>query len=297
MADPFIKLRPWSESPFWRDDIRLQVWSWARRSGKSFTMAARAMRLNMENPGNLNAYLSANLRLGGEFLLKEATVWQQVLNAWRKAIGAERVQSNIDGLTLEDAADVFEHNKFETRVYHSSTTYSRSVVLPANTQSVGYGGNLFIDEFGRIPDFKDVLEAAMPFLDDNPTLTCIMASTPPPDDAHYSFELTVPPDNDFPVNPAGNWYVSRAGFNVHRVDVWDREAAGFHMHHPITGKPCTPDEHRAASFDKQAWDRNYAMKYLSGGTSAVSLVHLANAQAIGQGMCMAQDVTDQLRAS
>lgn len=44
---PLIQLRPWALRPFWRRDLRIQVWSWARRSGKSFSMAARALEENM----------------------------------------------------------------------------------------------------------------------------------------------------------------------------------------------------------------------------------------------------------
>lgn len=297
MTKPLLQMRPWAVSPFWRDDIRIQVWSWARRSGKSFTMASRALRLNMTNPHNLCTYLSANLRLGGEFLLKEHTVWRLVIDAWRKSLGENhKLETSIDGLSLDDALDIFDHNKFETKIWHSRTSFSRSVVVPATTNAVGYGGHIFVDEFGRIADFRDVLESIMPFMDENPSLTCVMASTPPPDDSHYSYELTVPPDPDFKVNPEGNWYISRAGLDCHRVDAWDRQAAGFHMFHPRTGAECTPEEHREASFDKQAWDRNNALKYIAGGTSALSIISLEYAMAQGRNFGVAVDCTEALSA-
>lgn len=36
----------------------------------------------------------------------------------------------------------------------------------------------------------------------------------------------------------------------------------------------TPEEHRAFAFDKRAWDRNYMLQFLAGGTALVSLAAL-----------------------
>jgi hypothetical protein len=268
-------------------------------------MAARALEENMRTPGNTNTYLSASVKIGGEFLRKEAIVWNLLLDSFRKAIAesGKQLQTfsgdlNIDGLGIDDLCEVFESNKFEARVYHTRTLYSRSMVIAANPDTaVGYGANILIDEFGRIPDFQDVLEAILPFMDENPDLWCIMASTPPPDDAHYSYELTAPPPGtEFPVNPAGNWYQSSMGFNVHRVSIFDRYAAGSPIYHPITREECTPEQHREAAPDKVAWDRNYGVNYISGGTSAVTLTALNHAMALGKDHGLAVDVSDKLVA-
>lgn len=294
---PLVHLRPWSVEPFWRDDLGIQCWSWARRSGKSFTMASKSLRSNMEHRGNLNLFVSASIKIGGEFLLKEAQVWQMVIQKWKAACtqAGLNLTSTIDGLEIDDVADMFEHQKLETKVWHSQTVYSRSIVIAPNPDTaVGWGGNLFIDEFGRIDNFKDVLEAVLPFIDENPQLFCVLASTPPPDDAHYSYELTCPPHDDFPVNPAGNWYVSKAGFHCHRVDVYDRAAAGFPMYDTHNRHVITPEEHRARAFDKTAWDRNYGVKYIRGGSSALSMLAIHAAMEAGAHLCAANSVTEDI---
>jgi len=298
MPEPLVKLRPWQVEPFWRDDCGLLVLSWRRRAGKSHMMASKSLRQMMEKAGILNIFMSASITLGQEFIRKEYEVWQSVLSKFRDAVKAngQKLETSVDGLAEDDFCDVFEHGKLETKIWHDRTTYSRSKVIAPNPgTAVGYGGNLYVDEFGRIENFKDVLEAVMPFIDDNPEFRCMMASTPPPDDAHYSWELTLPPVDDFPVNPKGNWYESQAGFIVHRVDAYDAYAGGHPIYDQKTKQPLSPDEHRAIYFDKAAWDRNYGLKYLTGGTAAVSLAALTRSMELGrQYGCVARDITEEV---
>jgi hypothetical protein len=297
---PAIQMRPWAVRPFWRNDVRIMGWSWARRSGKSFTMAARGMNVNMSKVNNTNTYLSASVKIGGEFLQKEAMVWQILIDGYRKALAETggKLTSSIDGLDFDDICEVFEKQKLECRIWHTSTQYSRSIVVAANPDTaVGYGGNLFIDEFGRIRNFREVWEAVLPFIAGNPELFCIMSSTPPPDDAHFSYEMTAPPPGtEFKINPEGNWYTSTMGIPIHRVTADDRYAAGFPLYHPITGADISPDEDRALAHDKIAWDRNNRVKYTRGGTSAVSLMALNYAMELGREKGMSFDISDQLEA-
>ena len=298
MSQPLVKLRPWQVEPFWKDDVGLLVLSWRRRAGKSHMMASKSLRQMMEKAGILNIFMSASITLGQEFIRKEYEVWTSVLSKFRELTKAsgQMIESNVDGLEVDDFCDLFEHGKLETKIWHDRTTFSRSKVIAPNPgTAVGYGGNLYVDEFGRIANFKEVLEAVMPFIDDNPDFRCVMASTPPPDDAHYSWELTLPPVDDFPINPAGNWYESQAGFIVHRVDAYDAYAGGHPIYDQKTKQPLSPDEHRAIYFDKTAWDRNYGLKYLTGGTAAVSLAALTRSMALGrQYACQARDITEEV---
>jgi hypothetical protein len=299
---PAIQLRPWARKPFWqRDGRRIQAWSWARRSGKSFTMGARGMDENLAKAGNLNTYLSASVKIGGEFLKKEALVWQILIDGYRKALSETggKLTSSIDGLDIDDVCQVFESQKLECRIWHTRTVYSRSIVIAANPDTaVGYGANLFIDEYGRIRDFQAVWEAVQPFMAENPNLFCIMASTPPPDDAHFSYEMTAPPPGaEFAIDPEGSWYTSTMGIPVHRVTADDRFAAGFPLFHPLTGKPISPDEDRAMAHDKAAWDRNNRCIFTRGGTSAVSLLALNYAMEMGKDRGLAVDVTEALEVA
>jgi hypothetical protein len=76
--------------------------------------------------------------------------------------------------------------------------------------------------------------------------------------------------------------------------VWDGHAAGVTLYDDDTGKAVTPEESRKKSPDKQAWDRNFALMFLIGGTAAVSPAAIARAMELGAGVCIGVDVTEGL---
>src|ERR1017187_4189838 len=80
--DPPIKLRPYAVDPFWDDTLRTAFWIWARQKGKSTTAASRALRRCMEIPGLTSIFGSASIRLGQEFIRKEAQIWLEVMKAF-----------------------------------------------------------------------------------------------------------------------------------------------------------------------------------------------------------------------
>ncbi|MGC3991612.1 MAG: hypothetical protein QM796_18375 [Chthoniobacteraceae bacterium] len=298
-SPPLLSLRAYQREVFWRDDLRRCGLSWKRQDGKSTTLAGVGLRRMMEHPGRLVIFSSASILLGTEFIRKEAELWQKFLTAWKEAAVAAGMQaeSNADGLDVDAVSELLEHSKLETKLWHDRTRHSRSrVVAPNPDTAVGWTGDVFIDEFGRVPELQAVLEAIQPIMDNNPQFILRLATTPPPDDAHYSWELLAPEQEEFPVNPLGNWYRSAAGLLVHRHDVHDAHAAGLSCFHPDTGVPITPEEHRARQFDKAAWDRNYALCFLRGGVSAVSLVALQSAMARGAGLCLARSSTEEIAA-
>jgi hypothetical protein len=55
----------------------------------------------------------------------------------------------------------------------------------------------------------------------------------------------------------------------------------------------TPEEHRAAAYDKQAWDRNYALRWIKGGSAALSLTDITRAMRDPQ-PGLAIDITEGL---
>lgn len=299
MKDPIIKLRPYAVAPFWDDDTGIVFWVWRRQSGKSFHAGAKALRRMMQIRGLLSVFVSASIALGMEFIRKEAVIWSMVLEAFRKAAQQQGLllTSNADGLDLDAICDLFEHQRLETRIWHDKTTYSRSIVVAPNPDTaVGWTGDIWMDEFGRMPDFKDVLEAVLPFMSSNPQFRLLGITTPPPDDGHYSWEMVLPPQEEFPVNPQGNYYTSQAGYLVHRVDAFDAAAAGVPMYDDKSREPISPEEHRARAFDKTAWDRNFGLRFVSGGQSALSLGAIGRAMALGTtAECRAVDVTEEVR--
>lgn len=301
---PINKLRPYQAEPFWKTQRRLFL-LWRRQLGKSHTLASKALLRMMQKKDHLCVFVSASIALGSEFLLKEALVWSRVMGEFKKICDASG-KLTVDGSGFDDKgsvldvdalADLFEHQKLETRIWHSKTVCSRSrVVAPNPNTAVGWTGDIFMDEVGRIEDLRLVMEAVKPFMDSNPEFIWWMATTPPPDDQHYSFELFVPDRDEFAVNPIGNWYKSKSGIPVHRVDCFDADAGGFTLFDDDSGKPATPAEHRAKAFDKEAWDRNYALKFIRGGVAAVSFQSLLIAQKKGAGQCAAASITERLEA-
>lgn len=295
---PLIQLRPYQEEAFWSES-GIEFWLWRRQAGKSFTAACKALRRMMEIRGLSSFFVSASVALGTEFVRKEAEVWAKVLEKMRAATESAglKLESNADGLSIDDVADLFEHQKLETKIWHDRTTYSRSrVIAPNPDTAVGWTGDIWMDEFGRMPEFQAVLEAVLPFMSSNPQFRLLGITTPPPDDAHYSWELVLPPVDEFAIHERGNWYRSQAGYKVHRCDAWDAYAAGVPMYDDETRTPLTPEEHRAKAFDKTAWDRNFGLRFIAGGTAALSLASLLVAMERGKHLGAAENVTEEVAA-
>ncbi|BET67165.1 hypothetical protein ASA1KI_20830 [Opitutales bacterium ASA1] len=270
---------------------------WRRQAGKSFQLGNEALDWMMESIC-LTTIISAAIALGEELLIKEAEAWRNLLGLLKKAAAANnlRLETNADGIDFDGFCDLFEHSKIEAKLWHDRTACSRTrVIAPNPNTAVGWTGHIIGDEFGRWPNCKDVLEAIEPFMESNPQFRLRLATTPPPDDTHYSFEMLMPPAGmEFEAKAEGNFYVSDLGLLVHRVDAWDAAASGISMHHPDTGEKITPDEHRALAPDKTAWDRNYGLDFVFGGTAAVGLLVLQRAMALGHGQCVARDITEEV---
>lgn len=306
MSAPLVNHRPYQSEAF-RHEAGLMAMLWRRQSGKSYTLGTVGLDWMMEDVCTV-IFASAALRLGMENILKEAEIWRKVTEILRglAAAGGYKLTTGADDdrgnlIDVDAIADLFEHQKLETRLWHSRTTYSRSMVVAPNPDTaVGWSGHVILDEVGRMPDFRNVFEAMEPIVSSGQKFRVRMATTPPPDDAHYSYELLAPPpelENSFKVNPRGNWYNSRQGILVHRVDAWDGHAAGVPLFDLQSRQALTPEEHRARSVDKMAWDRNYGIKFIKGGASALSLAALYHAQAAGSGECTGIHITDALSAA
>ena len=283
-----------------RHKLRRLFLLWARQKGKSYLLASEAFDMMMASPGDLVTFISASIVLGTEILLKEVAIWMQFIELYRKAaLQADmRFESNGDGLDLDALADLFEHSKLETKLWHDRTTCSRSrVIAPNPDTAVGWTAHIIGDEIGRWPNAKEVFEAIVPFMDSNPRLKLRLATTPPPDDTHMTFEMFLPPQEDFPVSAKGNWFKAPCGIMTHRVDAYDGEAAGVHLFHPDTGEIITPDEHRALAPDKTAWDRNHGLHFIVGGQAAVSRTSLQRAMRQGRGNCFGYNITEELTAA
>ncbi|MBQ2722344.1 MAG: hypothetical protein IJF70_05505 [Opitutales bacterium] len=292
MSEPLLTFRPYQEEVI-KCKFRQLFLLWRRQTGKSYTLAHCALIRMIKRPNHLVTMVSASVNIGGELLLKEAQIWANVLQKYRKICDDNKKKlittaDNDKGelLDIDAFADIFEHNKLEAKIYHSKNVVSRTrVIAPNPNTAVGWTGDIYMDEIGRIENFKDVYEAVLPIMDSHPEFDLRMATTPPPDDKHPTYEMFLPPSKDWEVNPRGNWYIAPCGMDAHRVDAWDGFAAGVKYFHPKTREILTPEQHRELQFDKTAWDRNHAVKFIAGGTAAVPLADIQRAMMLGRNQC------------
>jgi hypothetical protein len=303
---PLISLRAAQDEVF-AHQAGLLALVWRRQFGKSYTLGNIALDWMMESVCTV-IFASAALRLGMENIRKEAEVWRQVTDTLRTRAaqtGCQLTTSADDKkgqlLDVDAIADMFEHQKLETRLYHSRTAYSRSLVVAPNPDTaVGWTGHVILDEVGRMPEFRDVFEAMEPIVSSSQNYRVRMATTPTPDDTHYSYELLAPPpelEGTFPISPRGNWYTSRGGILIHRVDAHDGHAAGIPLYDLKTRESLTPEQHRARALDKTAWDRNYGCKFVKGGSAAISAAALYHAQVAGASQGTGHRITEELTAA
>jgi len=302
-----IRLDPHQGAAFW-SELRTLFLLWRRQAGKSYTLGAWSFYRMAKIPNHLVVLVSASIALGKEWVLKEALVWRIFTQAYRDLLAAQgqdvrRLTTIADDdkgalLDIDAIADLFEHQRLETRLWHSRTTFSRSVVVAPNPDTaVGWTGDVGMDEVGRIECLKELLEAVGPIMTRNRSLMMRLATTISPDDAHISREIhgVRPEQGDFPISPAGNFFTSKSGYTVHRFDAHDAYAAGaegLKLYDDKTGAEQTPEEHRAGQLDKAAWDRNYGLLETTGGTAAIPAGVMARAMNQGRGQCLGVNITE-----
>jgi hypothetical protein len=296
-AEPFIRMRAGQRKLFQLVDVYRMIAFVARRQyGKTTTFGNIALKKMMQNRDHTIIFGSAKLNLSREIVRKESSVLERsIAEAVRQSQGSADanpilVADGFDGkipdaLTHDDFAELFEASRLEFRYYHTRSSYSRTKVVALRPDTVGETGDLMADEVGRINNWQEVWEAIEPIVASNPTFKLLLSTTPPPDDAHYSFEqLCPPPGTIFPINPEGNLYESVKEVTVQRVDAFDAYADNVPLYDLKSGKPMSPDESRAKAFDKEAWDRNYGCIFVTGGSAAIGLMPLMDAQQRGKNL-------------
>lgn len=271
----------------WMKDLRVCLLLWRRQAGKSTLFAFKILQVMLENPGILCTFVSASLSVGSELPFKTTQILSELLKTLREVasdngMGME-ITSNGEGMEDSDLVSLFKQGRLEVTFQHSDQVVSRMKVIAPNIATArGYSGWVFMDEIGFIRDFKALFGEMEPIISRDPTFHLIMATTPPEDDAHFSYDLAAPPPGmEFEPSASGNTYLSELNIPVHRVDAWDAEAAGVHLYDLESGSPISPEEHRLKYFDRDAWDRSYGLKFLIGGTAAIKLSDISAAQNLG----------------
>lgn len=279
----------------WVDHHRVSAFLTRRQFGKTTIASRIALKKMMKRAGHTVIFGSVKLDLAREIVRKEAEAIQTAMRYLATVASAGKtLMEVVDGqsgksvatLRPDDFADIYESQRLEFRVYHSRSVYSRTKVVALTPAAVGETGDLILDEVGRVKNFRDVWEAVQPIIASHPEFRCILTTTPPPDDAHYSFELLAPPiDWEPKVNPKGNFYRSELGVHVLRVTADDAYADGVSLYDDDTGNAISPEESRRQAPDKDAWDRNYRVKFVLGGTAAIGIMQIDAAQRRGIGTC------------
>lgn len=269
----------------WMKNLRVCLLLWRRQGGKSTLFAFKILQVMFEHPGILCTFVSASLAVGAELPYKATQIFGELLKTLREVSAGQGVEikSNGEGLPDGDLIDLFHQGRLEVTFRHSEHVVSRMKVIAPNVATArGYSGWVFIDEIGFIKDFRALFGEMEPIISRDPTFHLIMATTPPMDDAHFSYDLAAPqPGMEFDPDPCGHTYMSQLNVPVHRVDAWDAEAAGVHLYDMASGAQISPEDHRKQYFDRDAWDRSYGLRFIVGGTAAIPLSALSAAQELG----------------
>lgn len=276
-----------------------------RQYGKTTNAARISLKKMMRKAGHTVVFGSVKLDLGREIIRKESEQMQRAFQmVAAQAAQAKMKLSLIDAdsgkvlkpeteadkslsdrtalITLDDLAELYEAQRLEFRLYHSRAIYSRTKVLALTPSAVGETGDLITDEVGRCKKYQEVCEAIKPIISSNPEFRWLITTTPPPDDTHYSWQqLAPPPGYDPDPQAEGNTYRSELGIFVRRVTVYDAQLDGVQIYDDDTGAPISPQDSRKQEADKDAWDRNYGVKFTFGGSAACDLVRLTTAQERG----------------
>jgi hypothetical protein len=278
------------------NEYRILAFLARRQYGKTTTFARIALMKMMKTRDHTVIFGSAKLNLSREVVRKEAQILQAAiaaaieesaaLNAALKTAEADKPRIP-DKLTPDDFAELFEAQRLEFRYFHTATSYSRTKIVALRPDTVGETGDLMCDELRAIANWREVWEAVKPIIAANPQFRCVLSTTIPTDDAHYAYGQLMPgPEVEFIPSPEGTLYESQAGIMTLRVDAWDAYADNVPLYDDKTGEPLSPDESRARDQDKDAWDRNYGLVFLAGGTSACGMTQITVAQRRGVGHCL-----------
>ncbi len=245
-----ILFRLYQEPVFADRATGIQILHWSRQIGKSYTLAAWAVDRCLTRPGRLVTVLSNSKDNGAEFAVKCAEVLRRLDQAFELA----DQDAAVDGENrIVESPVKYEDMRFEVRVHVKGTT-SRIKILAANPRTArGFSGDLILDEFAFHENSAAIWEAAEPILSSNPDFLCRIASTG--NGKHNMFYRMASGGRAVAGKPG--LFVSDAGFLVSRVPRSLAHEMGVKIYDPSTRAPITPDEARAKSLDKRAYDQNY----------------------------------------
>ncbi|CAN5546916.1 terminase family protein [soil metagenome] len=223
---PLVPMRGYQSVVFWDHETKTQIIHWSRQTGKSYTLAAWAVKRLIDNPGRLVTVLSNSKDNGAEFALK----CTDVARKFGIATDAEDLSEDLK----------FENMRFEVRIAIGDAI-GRIKVLAANPRTArGFSGDLILDEFAFHEDSRAIWEAAEPIISSNPDYLCRIAST---GNGRLNMFYQLISEGRMPY------------YRVRRSDAW---ASGeLKIYSAVDGKEITPEQAREEASDKRAYDQNY----------------------------------------
>ena len=237
---PLVVFRSYQQAAFWDHSTKSLIEHWSRQIGKSYTYAAWAVDRLLRHPGRLVTVLSNSRENGAEFVEKAREVC-------RKLGQAVEIESNQD--ELDGEAGISEDLKYENMRYEVRVTVNglvgRIKVLAANPRTArGFSGDLILDEFAFHEDSAAIWEAAEPIISSNADFLCRILSTG--NGKRNTFYQLI---------AEGRMRYRR----IRRSDAW---ATGeLKIYSQLDGHEITPEEARAQSNDKRAYDQNYECSF------------------------------------
>ena len=218
------------QSPVLYSPAGILVLHWSRQIGKSYILAAWAIRQLLQNPGRLVTVLGNSKSNGGEFIHKCAEVCALL------RIAFQQVNLSPD--------QKIENMRMEIRI-KIRRKIGRINVLAANPRTArGFSGDLILDEFAFHEDSAAIWDAAEPIISSNPKFRCRIAST---GNGRFNMFYRI-------AGESSPYTVSR----IRRSEAW---RMGVKIFDPATRSEITPGEARAAAFDKASYDQNYECSF------------------------------------
>jgi len=220
-----LNLRKYQQPVFWCS-LGMLVVHWSRQIGKSYVLAAWAVRRLLKYPGRLVTVLSNSKTNGMEFVAKAAHVSRLM------AVACETAQVSTD--------DRFENMRLEIRIKVNKRV-GRIIVLAANPRTArGFSGDLILDEFAFHEDSAAIWDAAEPIVSSNAGFHCRIAST-----GNGRFNTFYRMANE------------TSPYTISRIRRSEAHAMGVKIFDPVTRRKITPEQARDAAFDKASYDQNY----------------------------------------
>lgn len=238
-----MQLRPYQDRVFY-SQAGVLVLHWGRQIGKSYTLAAWAVKRLLSRPGRLVTVLSNSRENGAEFIRKCGEI------------------SALLGLAYEEqdlsAGDLIEQMRIECRI-QSEARWGRIKALAANPRTArGFSGDLILDEFAFHEDSEAIWDAAEPIISSQPDFQCRIAST---GNGRFNKFYQLAAVGTDPELDAHGFARSAGGCKVSRVRRSDAWAAGVQIFDPATREAITPEQARARAFDQRSYDQNYECSF------------------------------------